>query len=246
MSYLSKKRKNMRLTRWRAIAGLILTTLVSASASTPKVDTKDAPPGTLTCVIGEAWIGSQPLNEKSAGSAALSEGQLLRTGNGAVEIILAPGVFLRVGRESSLRMTSLNPINLGVEVRQGHAIIEVGERRKANAIRVLEHDATAQLLKKGLYEFDAELRQFLVFKGEVVVQQGNTSVVATSGRRVTRNFSGEMIASKFNKRVFERSDLHRFSSMRAKYLAEVNASLWESYYWPGWRGSGQRGGGLWR
>jgi hypothetical protein len=234
----------MRLTRWHAIAGLILTTLVSVSAS--KLDTKRAPPGTLSCVIGEAWIGRQLLSEKSAGSAALSEGQLLRTGNGTVEVILAPEVFMRVGKDSSLRMTSLNPINVGVEVRQGQAIIEVVERRKANAIRVLEHDATAQLLKKGLYEFDAEQRQFLVFKGEVVVQQGNESVVATSGRRVTRSFSGELRASKFNKKVFERSNLHRFSSMRAKYLAEVNASQWESYYWPGWRGSGRRGGGLWR
>jgi len=153
---------------------------------------------------------------------------------------------MRVGKDSSLRMTLLSPINVGVEVRQGQAIIEVGERRKANAIRVVEHDATARLLKKGLYEFDAEQRQFLVFKGEVVVQRGNKSVVATSGRHVTRSFSGELSVSKFDKKVFERSDLHRFSSMRAKYLAEVNASRWESYYWPGWRGSGRRGGGLWR
>jgi hypothetical protein len=244
MSYLSKKRKNMRRTKWHAIAGLILTTLVSVSAS--ELDTKHSPPGTLSCVIGEAWIGSHPLNEKSAGSAVLTEGQLLRTGNGAVEVILAPEVFLRVGKESSVRMTSLNPTNVGIELRQGQAIIEISDRRKANAIRVLEHEATAQLLKKGLYEFDAEQQQFLVFKGEVVVHQGNKSVVATSGRRVTRSFSGELSASKFNKKVFERSDLHRFSSMRAKYLAEVNAYRWEPYYWPGWRGSGRRGGGLWR
>src|SRR5262249_12703064 len=149
-------------------------------------------------------------------------------GNGTVEVILAPEVFLRVGKESSLRMTSLNPINIGVEVRQGQVIIEVGERRKANAIRVLEHDATAKLLKKGLYECDGGQGQFLVFKGEVVVQHGNKSVVATSGHGVTLSFSGELSASKFNRKVFECSDLHRFSSMRAKYLAEVNASQWES------------------
>jgi hypothetical protein len=143
-------------------------------------------------------------------------------------------------------MATLNPINLGVEVRRGQAIIEVGARRKATAIRVLEHDVTAQLLKKGLYEFDAAQRQVLVFKGEVVVQQGNKSVVATRGYRVIQSASGELSASKFNKKVFERSELHGFSSMRAKYLAEVNASQWEPGYWPGWRGSGRRGGGLWR
>jgi len=130
------------------MAGLVLTILISLSAS--ELDTNQAPPGTLSCVVGEAWIGRQPLNEKSAGSAALSERQLLRTGNGAVEVILAPEVFMRVGKDRSLRMTSLNPINVGVEVRQGQAIVEVGERRKANAIRVsrTRRDCTAS--QKGL------------------------------------------------------------------------------------------------
>ena len=226
-----------------AIAGLVLTTLVSVSAAT--LDTKQAPPGTLSCVIGEAWIGSQPLNEKSAGSAALSEGQLLRTGDGTVEVILAPDVYMGVAKDSSVRIVSLKPINVGVEVRQGQAMVEVGARRNPVAIRVLEHDATAQLLKKGLYEFDAEQSQFLVFKGEVAVQQGSKRVVAASGRRVTLNFAGELSASKFNKKEFERADLYRFSSMRSNYLAEVNTFQWESYYWPGWRGSGRHGGGRW-
>jgi hypothetical protein len=234
----------MRLTSRRAIAVLILTTLASVSAS--ESDAKHAQPGTLSYVIGEAWIGSQPLNEKSAGYVALSEGQALRTGNGSVEVILAPEVFLRVGNDSSVRMISLNPGNIGVEVRHGQAIIEVGERRRANAIRVVEDGATAQLLKKGLYEFDAGQGQFIVLKGEVIVQQANQSVVATSGRGVTLSSSGDLGALKFNKSVLERWDLNRFSSMRSRYLAEVNAYQWESYYWPGWRGSGRRGGGLWR
>jgi len=54
--------KNMRFLRWQAIAGLILATVVSASA----LDTKYPSPGTLTYVMGEAWIGTQLLNEKSA------------------------------------------------------------------------------------------------------------------------------------------------------------------------------------
>ena len=67
--------KNMRFLRWQAIAALILATVVSASA----LDTTYPSPGTLTYVMGEAWIGTQPLNEKSAGSAALKAGQSLRT-----------------------------------------------------------------------------------------------------------------------------------------------------------------------
>jgi hypothetical protein len=47
--------------------------------------------------MGEAWIGTQPLNEKSAGSAALQAG--------AAEIIIAPGGFMRMGTDSRGRLT---------------------------------------------------------------------------------------------------------------------------------------------
>jgi hypothetical protein len=109
--------------------------------------------------MGEAWIGTQPLNEKSAGSAALKAGQSLRTEDGAAEVILAPEVFMRMGKDSSVQMISLNLTNVEVELQQGQAIVQVSELRKANAIRVLEHGATTQLLKKGLYEFDAGQQQ---------------------------------------------------------------------------------------
>jgi hypothetical protein len=123
----------MRFLRWQAIDGLILATVVSASA----LDTKYPSPGTLNYVMGETWIGTQPLNEKSAGSAALKVSQSLRTENGAAEVILAPGGFMRIGKDSSVKMISLNLTNVEVELKQGQAIVQVGELRKANAIRVL-------------------------------------------------------------------------------------------------------------
>jgi hypothetical protein len=229
--------KNLRFLRWQAIAGLILATVVSASA----LDTKHPSPGTLTYVMGEAWIGTQPLNEKSAGSAVLKAGQSLTTEDGAAEVILAPEVYMRMGKDSSVQMISLNLTHVEVELKQGQAIVQVGELRKANAIRVLEHGVTTQLLKKGLYEFDADQHQVRVFKGEGAVQEGERQAVVKGGRQVALNFAGELSAPKFNKHQYETSDLYRFNRMRSKYLAEANAPCcWESYCWPGWRGSGRQ------
>lgn len=232
----------MRFLRWQGTAGLILATVVSASS----LDKRYPSPGTLTWVRGEAWIGTQPLNEKSAGSAALKAGQSLKTDNGAAEVILAPEVFIRMGKDSSVKMLSLNLTNVEVEVKRGQAMVQVGDLRKANAIRVLEHGATTQLLKKGLYEFDGDQYQVLVFKGEATVQEGERHADVKGGRQVALNFAGELRAPKFNKHQCESSDLYRFNSMRSKYLVEANApSCWESYCWPGWRGSGRRGVGRW-
>ena len=142
-------------------------------------------------------------------------------------------------------MISLNLTNVEVELKQGQAIVQIGELRKANAIRVLEHGVTTQLLKKGLYEFDADQHQVRVFKGEAAVQEGERNAVVKGGRQVALNLAGELSAPKFNKHQHESSDLYRFNSMRSKYLAEANAPCWESYCWPGWRGSGRQGVGRW-
>ena len=230
----------MQFLRWQAFAVLFLATIVSASAS----DTKYPSPGTLNYVMGEAWIGTQPLNEKSAGSTALKAGQSVRTGNGTAEVIVAPGRFVRMGKDSCVKMTSLNLTNVEIELTQGHAIVQVGELPKSNAVRVLEHGATTQLLKKGLYEFDADHHQLRVYKGEARVQEGERHAVVKGGSQVALNFAGELSAPKFNKHQYESADLFRFNSLRSKHLAEANArSCWESYCWPGWRGSGRQGVG---
>jgi hypothetical protein len=64
--------------------------------------------------MGEAWIDTQPLNEKSAGSVALKASQSLRTENGAAEVILASEVFMRMGKDSFVKMISLSLTNLAL------------------------------------------------------------------------------------------------------------------------------------
>ena len=68
----------MRILAWRTLVGLILA-IVCAFA----VDVKSVPPGTLTYIAGEAWIGSQSLNEKAVGTVLLKPGQQLHSGSNA-------------------------------------------------------------------------------------------------------------------------------------------------------------------
>jgi hypothetical protein len=94
----------MAITTFRAVASLILGTLLSlpAMASTPSAD--QAVPGSLNYVEGQASIGTQALGSKSIGTAQLQTGQTLSTEKGKAEVLLTPGVFVRVGNDSSVRM----------------------------------------------------------------------------------------------------------------------------------------------
>src|SRR5579863_9926149 len=69
-------------------------------------DRTPARPGTLNYVEGQVYLGAQSLNAKSVGTVELDPGQTLTTQNGKAEILLTPGVFLRLGDNSAATMMS--------------------------------------------------------------------------------------------------------------------------------------------
>ena len=52
---------------------------------------------------------------------------MLETGDGKAEILLTPGVYLRLGSDSSVKMISNSLANTEVTVSQGEAMVEVDE-----------------------------------------------------------------------------------------------------------------------
>src|ERR1700691_4542088 len=125
-----------------------------------------AVPGTVNYVEGLASINGRPLNQQAVGNAQLQPGQVLETANGRAELLLTPGVFLRVGDNSAVRMISPNLLNTQIELDRGRADLEVDEIHPPNDIQVWVGGANTRLLKGGLYAFDADKGTVRVFKGE--------------------------------------------------------------------------------
>ena len=200
-------------------------------------------PGSLNYVEGQASIGNESLSSKSVGSAELQPGQSLTTQAGKVEILLTPGVFLRVGSNSSVRMISPNLTDTEVEVQRGEAQVEVDQLFKQNDLRVLEDGATIQLQKHGVYDFNADQRAVRVLDGQALLQDGDARIKIKSGHEVTLD-APEPKAQKFDKNSFEADDdLYRWSSLRSEYLAEASVDEARTYivnggYGPGWWGAG--------
>jgi hypothetical protein len=232
----------MKLSRIKLFASSILAVILSASAFAAS-DAHSALPGTLNYVEGQANIGSDTLNAGSVGSAMLEPGQTLNTGNGKAEILLTPGVFLRVDDNSAVKMISPSITNTRVQLEQGRAMLEVAEIYDQNHLFVREDGFDTQLVKKGLYEFDADKQQVLVFDGKAHVQDGDRVVSVKSGKKVDLNDSGTLKAHSFDKDDYKQSDLYQWSSLRSSYLAEANVDaarvyVADGYYSPGWIGTG--------
>ena len=177
---------------------------------------------------GQVSVASQPVDAKSIGSVELEPGQSLATGAGKAELLLTPGVFFRVGDNSSARMISPNLTDTEVELVHGNALVEVTDLYRENNLRVIEDGKSTQLVKNGLYDFDADHDQVRVFDGQAVIQDGNKQVKIKAGHEVSFN-DEPLKTQKFDKKSFESSDLYRWTSLRSSYLAEANVDAARTY-----------------
>jgi hypothetical protein len=230
----------MAITKLKPIASMILGVLLSlpAWASAPSAD--QAVPGSLNYVEGQVSMnttaGTTAVDAKSIGSAELQAGQPLTTEKGKAEILLTPGVFLRLGDNTSVRMISPSLTNTEVAVDKGHAMIEVAEIHPENDIAVSVNGATTRLLKTGLYDFDVKQNQLRVFDGKASVDEDGKNVSVKAGHEMSLGENGTPKQSKFDKKSYEENDLYRWSSLRSAYLAEANVDAAGMYTSTGWGG----------
>ncbi|MGA2273872.1 MAG: hypothetical protein ABSH00_09980 [Bryobacteraceae bacterium] len=228
----------MKRSRLIAFGGFFLAALLSS----PAWGSLPPQPGTINYIEGRAAIGAHALTEKSVGSVELAAGQSLSTENGRAELLLVPGIFLRVDNHSTVQMVSPGLADTIVNLQKGRAMVEVDEIRPENNVRVVEHGSSTQLLKAGLYDFDADHGLVRVFDGEALVQAPGQSAELKRGRQANLNTPGKMKPRKFDEKA-QMDDFYRWASLRSSYLAEANVDEARTYaggygWAPGWYGAG--------
>jgi len=201
-------------------------------------------PGSINYVEGQASIGASSLTPGATGTAVLEKDQILTTQSGKVEILLTPGVFLRVAENSSVKMASPDLANTKVELGKGRALVEVIQIRKENDIRMDQKGGSTELLQRGLYDFDADREHVRVFKGKAELYRGSEKVTLTDRREVALDIDAKLKSQSFEPRQFE-DELYRWSGLRSGFLSEASVSAARGYIGPGpgWYGPGWCGVG---
>jgi hypothetical protein len=236
----------MKLARWKIVAtSCFLAALLSVPAWGADTDSRQrtAMPGTLNYVEGQASIGDQALGRQAVGTADLQDGQVLETGNGKAEILLTPGVYLRIGSNSSVQMISSGLTNTQLALNRGEAMLEVDQLYKENDIHITQPGADTRVTKTGLYDFDANDKTVRVFDGKAVVTADDRNINVKKNHEVALN-SEKIKARGFDKdAVTKNDDLYRWSSLRSQYLSEANVDTARIYYVNGGYGAGWWGSG---
>lgn len=194
-----------------------------------------AHPGMLNYVEGQANIDGQPVTNRSVGNADVEPGRTIETNQGKAEILLTPGVFLRLGDHSVLRMQNAGLADTSVELLHGMAMVEATDVHRENRIQVIDHGVTATLDKNGLYAFNADQPRASVYDGELTISQGDQHKDLKKGHQA--NLDG-LIVSKFDTK--QGDDLYRWSDLRSQYLSEASVASAKTFLVEpaGWVGGG--------
>jgi hypothetical protein len=233
----------MRQSRLIGIASVFLAAALSVPAwgadPAQTVNTKAIParPGSLNYVEGQASIEGRSLGPEAIGKTELKPGQSLETQAGKVELLLTPGVFFRLGDNSSATMISPSLTDTELRLNKGEATIEVAELHAENNVVIVEDGARARLTKTGLYDFDADHDSVRVYQGQADVEVKGQNIEVKNEHQLVLGTGGSMKPEKFDKE--SQDDLYRWSSLRSAYLAEANVDRAQDYQMAtNWYGAG--------
>jgi hypothetical protein len=202
------------------VVGVSLGVLAAGSACAQAVISSHS--GVVQYVEGRAFLGDKPVEPKFGTFPDIKENQEFRTEDGRAEILLTPGVFLRMGENSSIRMLSTRLTDTRVEVLSGSAMIESNEIPKDNAIQLVYKKDSIRLQKQGLYRLDTEPARFQVFEGEAVVTDDSGQLTLHSGKQT--NLAAVLQAENFDRKADDQDALYRWSDRRASYVAQANVA----------------------
>jgi len=140
--------------------------------------------GLIHYAEGRVLLDGKQVEIKLTAFPEIKEQMQLRSEDGRAEVLLNPGVFLRMGENTAIRMVSNKLSDSKVEFLAGSAVVESSGdlAQKEDSVTILYKDATVHLRKKGIYRFDSEPAQIRVFAGEAEVESGSNVLIVRTGR----------------------------------------------------------------
>ena len=209
--------------RPKTLIARTLAIFLPLSASLPAMAQQviGAKSGVIHYVEGDVFAADQKIETKlGAKFNELKPEQVLRAEEGRAEILLNPGVTLRLSESSSVKMINNKLSDTRLELLSGSALIEVAEMSDGNAMSLSYNDHTISFTKNALVRIGSEPAMVKVYQGEASVMHNGEMSVVKMGKSLT--LDGNMQVARFN--VKDTDAFYRWGSRRASYVSTANAS----------------------
>lgn len=206
----------------KPVPGVLLISAVFAVVCGPALAQTiiSAKSGMIHYVEGRVALDGKQVEPKFGEFPQMKENSVLRTEAGRAEVLLSPGVFLRMGENGGLRLISDRLVDTRLELLSGSILIECAQILKGNNLTVAFRDASISLKEDGLYRIDAEPGELRVYDGAAVVESAGQILTVKRGKALA--LDGSLVARKFDPKVGD--SLYRWTKRRADYIAMANIS----------------------
>ena len=156
----------------RTCAASLLAVAIALALPADAQSVISAHSGVIHFFEGAVYLGSETLEAHLGKFPIVPQGGELRTEQGRAEVLLTPGVFLRLGQQSAIRMVTNDLANTQVELETGSAIMDAGESSSGTSVTLLYKNWRVHLLQKGVYRIDSDPPRVWVRQGEAEVSAG--------------------------------------------------------------------------
>jgi hypothetical protein len=150
---------------------LAVVSLLSLPANGQSVISTHA--GTIHFFEGAVYLGEQPLEIHPGKFASIPQGGELRTEEGRAEVLLTPGVIVRVGERSAIRMVANELSNTRVELLKGSVIVDSSEPDSGKSVTLIYKTWNVRFLEQGVYRIDSAPPRLWVLQGKAKVSAEN-------------------------------------------------------------------------
>ena len=223
----------MKPFRIALLAGALLALTATSGLAQQVVSARS---GTVNLTEGSVQLDGRKLESSITRYPEVKEGSVLRTEDGRAEVLLTPGVTLRLGDHSSFKMVTDRLIDTRLELLGGSAVVEAAQVGKDTSVTLVVHRAAVSLPKAGIYRFDFDPAQLKVFKGEAAVQTGMETTLVGAGRMCALGGAAVAVAR------FQAADtdaLDHWSRRRGELMSMANTAGVNSLVSSGgWYGAG--------
>ena len=201
-----------------AVLAVVLALSAIPALAQPVISAKS---GVISYVEGKVYLADQVVEPSPTRFPDVKENAVVRTAEGRAEVLLTPGVVLRLGENSSFKMLTNRLIDTRLELLTGSAVVEADDIAKDTSVTLVCKDGTVTLGKKGLYRLDTAPARIKVFDGVASVQVAGQNVLVAAGKMLS--LGGEVAAvEKFDKE--DTDSLDNWSKRRGELVAMANVS----------------------
>jgi hypothetical protein len=170
----------------------------------------------------------------------LQPGNTLSTGaNGFTEVLLTPGAYLRLGPNSQIRLNNAGLASTEIQLERGATNVEVDQLIQGTHLAVTMNAATAQLEKRGLYDFNADQQSVKVLDGKANISTPTGSKSIGKGDQLLLASNKPFKSHGFDVKAEKSQPLYVWSEARSRYESQANVSVAQNVNtYGGWYGAG--------